>query len=42
MAIPDAVRDAILEKWITFCKVENGTQFLKWRLKLIKLDLSAV
>lgn len=38
--IRDDVRDAIIEKWITYCKVENGTQFLKWRLQLIKLDLA--
>jgi len=29
--IQDEVRDAIIEKWMTYIRVENSTDWLVWR-----------
>ena len=34
--IPDFVRDSVLEKWLTFAKSENLTEFMMWRLLIMK------
>jgi hypothetical protein len=34
--IPESIRDAILEKWLTYTKSENLTEFQLWRLHLMR------
>ena len=34
--IKDEVRDAIIEKWLTYMRVEQGSKWLTWRLWVIK------
>ena len=35
MNIPDKVRDAVLEKWLTYVKSENLTEWVIWRKHLM-------
>jgi len=35
MEIPDEVRDAVLEKWLTYVKSENLTEWIIWRKRLM-------
>ena len=38
--IPEPVRDAVIEKWLTYTKSENLTEFLVWRTHLMKQPYS--
>ena len=38
--ISDPVRDGVIEKWITYSKSENLTEFMIWRVKVLSLKLS--
>jgi hypothetical protein len=35
MKIPDTTRDAVIEKWLTYTKTENLTEFIMWRLRIM-------
>jgi len=37
--VPDDVREAILEKWLTYAKSENLTEWQMWRLLLMRKGL---
>jgi len=38
--IPDRVRDAIIEKWLTYAKSQNLTEFIVWRLHIMQRAMS--
>jgi hypothetical protein len=40
MEITDVVRDGIIEKWLSYSKAENLTEYCIWRLKVIKNNLT--
>lgn len=35
-AIPDSTRDAVIEKWMTYCKSDQLNEFMLWRLHVMK------
>ena len=37
--ISDEVKNAIIEKWITYCKADNLNKFMHWRLAVMKEKL---
>ena len=40
--IPDEVRDAVIEKWLTYCKAENLNEFLMWRIHIMSRNISSI
>ena len=38
--IPEEVRDSIIEKWLTYVKSENLTEFLMWRILIMKKNFT--
>ena len=40
MEITDVVRDGVIEKWLSYSKAENLTEYCIWRLKVIRNHLT--
>jgi hypothetical protein len=40
LEIPDAIRDAVLTKWLNYVKSENLTEWVIWRKHLMNFKLS--
>ena len=38
--IPEATKNGVLEKWLTYVKSENLTEFLMWRILIMKKNFT--